>query len=154
MRSLLRLQPIAVLLFAGTARLFAGAPPDFSGTWVLDPSHSENTNGETIQLTIQEPAGKIIFDRILREKNGKELHTSFTCANLGAPCDVIENGHKAKISLWYDGTALMMAKTGGMKKDATTERRLELAPDGKTLTVEFTNYSGSGKPQKLVFTKQ
>jgi len=38
--------------------------------------------------------------------------------------------------------------------EARTERRFELSPDGKTLTVEFTNYSGSGKPQKLVFNKQ
>jgi hypothetical protein len=48
----------------------------------------------------------------------------------------------------------MMAKTNGESHDSTTERTFTLSPDGKTLTVEFTNYSGSGKPEKLVFSKQ
>lgn len=154
MRTVFALSFMAIPLFAGAVLSFAAGPPDFSGKWVLDPSRSDNTNGETIQLTIQESPGTIVFDRVLREKHGKELHTSFTCANLGSPCDLLENGHKAKVSLWYDGAALMMAKTGGEKRDANMERRLEIAPDGKTMTVQFTNYSGSGKPQKLVFTKQ
>lgn len=145
----------SIYVFTSAAVVFAAAaPPDFSGKWVLDPSRSKGTNGETIQLTIQEPPGQMTYDRVLRERNGKEIHTTFTCANLGTPCDLEENGHKAKVSLWFDGAALMMAKTGGEKQDASTERRFELSPDGKTLTVEFTNYSGSGKPQKLVFAKQ
>ncbi len=147
------LSPVYLPLLA--AALFAATtPPDFSGKWLLDSSRSKDTNGETIQLTIEEPAGKIIYDRTLRDKNGKAVHMSFTCANLGKPCDMEENGHKGTVSLWYDGTALMIAKSGGENKNAFTERKLELSPDGKTLTVQFTNYLGTGKPQKLIFTKQ
>ncbi len=132
----------------------AATPPDFSGKWVLDASRSQNTNGATIELTIQEPDGKIDYQRTLRERNGKQVQTTFTCAPGGTACELVENGHKAKVSLWYDGSTLMMAKTGGPSHDATTERKFDLSPDGKTLTVEFTNYSGSEKAQKLVFTKQ
>jgi hypothetical protein len=132
----------------------AATPPDFSGNWTLANSRSQGTNGESIELTIQQTDGKIDYRRTLRERNGQQIQMTFTCAPSGANCDLDENGHKAKVSLWYDGSALMMAKTGGESRDATTERRFELSPDGKTLTVEFTNYSGSGKPEKLVFTKQ
>ena len=144
-----------VILFSACAvTLWAATPPDFSGKWILDPSRSPDSNGVAIELNIQEPAGKLIYDRILRERNGKKIHTSFTCASIGTSCDLTENGHKGSVSLWYDGAALMMAKSGGESRDASTERRFELSPDGKTLTVEFTNYSGSGKPEKLVFTKE
>jgi len=121
MRPFSRIHLRSVCLFASAAYLLAAAtPPDFSGNWVLDPSRSQNTNGETIQLTIQEPPGKMVYDRVLRKRNGKELHTKFTCASLSTPCDLEENGHRATVSLWFDGAALMMAKTGGEKQDATT----------------------------------
>ncbi len=132
----------------------ATAPPDFSGKWMLDSSQSQGISGEKIELTIQNTSGKIDYDRVLHEKDGKESHITFLCEPVGKPCDLKENGHKAKVSLWYAGSALMMAKTGGPSHDATTERKLELSPDGKTLTVSFTNFSGDSKEQKLVFTKQ
>jgi len=128
--------------------------PNFSGRWALDPTKSQDTNGAAVELTIQDASGKIDYQRVVRERGGKEIKASFTCPTRGTWCKFDENGHLGKVSLWYDGSALMMAKEGGPSKDATTERRMELSPDGKTLTVEFTNFSGSGKPQKLVFTKQ
>jgi hypothetical protein len=132
----------------------SAAPPDFSGKWVLDASKSEITSGDSIEITIQNQSGKIAFDRVLKESNGRQSHSSFTCAPDGTWCDFSEDGEKAKVTLWYSGSALIIAKTGGSSKDATTERRMELSPDGKTLTVELTNYSGSGKAEKLVFSKQ
>ncbi len=132
----------------------AATPPDFSGKWVLDPTRSQDSNGATIELTIQVSSGKIDYKRILRERGGRQSESSFKCAPVGKWCKFHENGHTAKVSLWYNGPVLFMAKTGGPSHDATTEREFELSPDGKTLTVEFTNFSGSSKAQKLVFTKQ
>jgi hypothetical protein len=145
----------SVVILGLAAAMSLGATPDFSGKWTLDNSRSQGTQGESIELTIQQSTdGKIDYKRILRERDGRQIQMTFDCAPMGNTCDLDENGHKAKVSLWYDGSALMMAKTGGESRDATTERRFELSPDGKTLTVEFTNYSGSGKPEKLVFVKQ
>lgn len=145
----------SVLVVAGAALLSAAsAPPDFSGKWVLDPSRSQDANGDSIELTIQENSGNIDYKRTLRERGGKQEEMSFSCPPVGKSCVLTEDGHKAKVSLWYDGEKLMMAKTGGPDHDAATERKFELSADGKTLTVDFTNYSGSGKAQKLVFTKQ
>jgi hypothetical protein len=144
-----------LILGIAVAMSSAATPPDFSGKWTLDNSRSQGANGESIELTIQQTTGgKIDCKRILREPDGKQIQMTFTCPPDGTTCDLDENGHKAKVSIWYDGSALVMAKTNGESRDSTTERTFTLSPDGKTLTVEFTNYSGSGKPDKLVFSKQ
>ena len=132
----------------------AATPTDFSGNWRLDSAQSPEANGAVITVSIQNDGGKIKYERTVRERNGRQLTARFTCAADGSQCDLDENGHKAKVSLWYDGSALMILKTNGPKEDETTERRLELSPDGKTLTVQFTNVAGNGKPEKLVFTKE
>lgn len=129
------------------------ATPDFSGNWTLDPSQSQGAPAQAIQLSIQQTADQITFHRTLQE-GGRTRQDSFTCAPNGTTCDFDEDGHKAKVTLWYDGPKLVIAKTDGPDKDATTERKMELSTDGKTLTVEFTNYSDGGKPDKLVFKKQ
>lgn len=143
--------PLWISLLASPA---FSAPTDFVGKWVLDPARTESAKGEAITLSIQEDSGKIDYQRTLRKADGKESRLSFDCQLGGAWCQANEDGHKAKMTVWYDGSALMMAKTDGPGKDATTERKLELSADKQTLTVEFTNYSGDAKTEKLVFTKQ
>jgi hypothetical protein len=152
---LLALAVMAASFFtiAPTAGKAAGTS-DFSGSWRLDQAKSQETNGAMVTLAIQNESGKIHYERTLRERNGKQIVARFTCPADGTQCDFDENGHKAKVSLWYDGSALMILKTSGPKDDETTERRLELSTDGQTLTVQFTNLAGSDKPETLVFTKK
>jgi hypothetical protein len=92
-------------------------PPDFSGNWRLDPSKSQETNGAIVTLSIQNEAGNLKYERTLHERNGREVVARFTCAVGATQCDFDENGHKAKVSLWYDGSALMILKTNGLKED-------------------------------------
>jgi hypothetical protein len=143
-------------LLATPLSICASNPPDFSGTWKLDAARSPGTNGAAITLIIKNEAGKISYERSMKQTDGKQTVIRFTCAPDGSNCDLDENGHKAKVSLWYDGPALMILKTNGRKQDATTERKLELLPDGNTLKVEFTNLDldNSSKPETFVFTKQ
>lgn len=144
---------VAALFTLATAVFAVAGSPDLSGNWRLDPSKSQATNGTSITLSIQNEAGKMKYERIVRERDGRQVVARFTCSLDGTQCDLDDNGHKAKVSLWYDGSALMILKTNGAKEDETTERRLELSPDGETLTVQFTNIAGNDKPEKLVFTK-
>lgn len=130
------------------------AAPDFTGNWRLDPAKSQEANGAVVTLAIQNESGKINYMRTLRERSGRQVVARFTCAVGGSQCKLDENGHQAKVSLWYDGSALMILKTDGPKEDETTERKLELSPDGKTLTVHFTNFAGNDKPETLVFMKE
>lgn len=150
----LALAIVAAPFFIGPTAAQAAATPDFSGNWRLDPAKSPEANGAMVTLAIQNEADKLNYERTVRERNGRQLIARFTCAVGGSQCDLDENGHKAKVSLWYDGSALMILKTDGPKEDETTERRLQLSPDGKTLTVQFTNVAGNEKPETLVFTKE
>ncbi|HEX3683555.1 MAG TPA: hypothetical protein VHU83_13540 [Bryobacteraceae bacterium] len=152
---LLALAVMAVPFFTiAPAVARAAAAPDFSGNWRLDPAKSQEANGAVITLAIENESGKLNYMRTVRERSGRQIVARFTCAADGSQCNFDENGHKAKVSLWYDGSALMILKTDGPKEDETTERKLELSPDGKTLTVHFTNLAGSDKPETLVFTKE
>jgi hypothetical protein len=143
-------------LLAAPLLTIASDQPNFSGTWKLDPARSPGVNAATIMLNIKDEAGKISYERTMKQTDGKQAVAHFTCSPGGSNCDFDENGHKAKVSLWYDGPALMILKTGGPKEDATTERKLELSTDGNTLKVQFTNLdpAKSDKPETLVFMKQ
>ena len=148
---------VVLALFAAPLFVYASDQPNFSGTWKLDPAQSPDVHGAMITLTIKtDDAGKISYERLMKQTDGKQAVVRVTCSPGGKDCSLDENGQKAKVSLWYDGSALMILKTGGPKQDATTERRLELSPDGNTLKVQFTNLDldSSSKPETLVFTKQ
>lgn len=135
--------------------LCTAAPnPNFSGTWQLDASKSEGEQGRMITLTIQDAAGKINFKRVVRQKDGKEETSQFTCDIGGNQCDFNEAGHTAKVSLWYNGSALVILKTDGPKEDSVTQWKLELSGDGKTMNVEFTHIEPNDKAENLVFDKK
>jgi hypothetical protein len=142
---------LAVPLF-----VYSSDQPNFNGTWQVDPAKSPDVHGATITLIIKDESGKIDYQRTVRETDGKQAVLRFTCTPNGSNCDLDEDGHKAKVSVWYDGPALMILKTNGPKQDATTERKLELSSDGNTLKVQFTNLdlNNSSKPETLVFAKQ
>jgi hypothetical protein len=147
---------MVLALLAAPLLTVASDQPNFSGTWKLDPAKSPGVNGATITLHIKDEAGKISYERIVQQTDGKQTVARFTCSPGGSNCDFDENGHKAKVSLWYNGPALVILKTGGPKEDTTTERKLELSSDGNTLKVQFTNLDldKSEKAETLVFTKQ
>ena len=146
----------SLLLLAAPLLIYASDQPNFSGTWKLDPARSPGVNGATITLNIKDEAGKISYERFIKQADGKQEVVRFNCSPGGKDCDFDENGHKAKVSLWYNGPALIILKTGGPKEDATTERKLELSADGSTLKVQFTNLDldKNSKPETLVFVKQ
>ena len=144
---------LAVL--AAPLLLIASDQTNFTGSWKLDPARSPSARGATVTVNIKQQAGTITYDRSMKREDGKVEEAHFTCS-IGKECVYDENGHKAKVSFWFDGPALMILKTKGPKDDATTERKLSLSPDGKTLNIEFTNLDldKSGKPETLVFVKQ
>ena len=130
------------------------SPPNFSGTWQLDSAKSPAATGQSVTLTIQDSSGKITFTRVAHEKDGKEITDHFSCQTGGNQCDFDEGSHKAKVSLWYNGPALVILKTDGPKEDSVTQWKLELSPDKHTLNVEFTPIEPAEKAENLVFDKQ
>ena len=76
------------------------APPNYSGVWQLDPASSQAPSGETITYTIQDSSGQITFTRTIRERDGREVTSHFSCKTGGGECEFDEGGRKAKVSLW------------------------------------------------------
>ncbi|HZQ52218.1 MAG TPA: hypothetical protein VFB14_08480 [Bryobacteraceae bacterium] len=138
------------------ASVFAGSssPPNFSGSWQLDAAKSPQAGGRNITLNIQDNSGKIDFTRVVRDRDGKEVKSTFTCDTVGTQCVFDEGSHKAKVSLWYDGPALVILKTDGPKEDAVTQWRLEMAPDGNSLKVQFDHIDPTDKSETFVFDKK
>ncbi|HEY7306622.1 MAG TPA: hypothetical protein VH601_21040 [Bryobacteraceae bacterium] len=138
-----------LLLSAGEA-----VPPNFSGTWQLDAARSQIRNAGSITYTIEDTSGKINFSRIVQDTDGKSITSKFSCDTVGTQCEFEEGNRKAKVSLWYDGTALVILKTDGPKEDSVTQWRLELAPDGNTLNVKLTHIEPVEQPETMVFEKK
>lgn len=129
-------------------------PPNFSGTWQLDTAKSPETAGQAITLTIKDNSGKIDFTRVRHERDGKDITSRFSCATGGNQCEFEEGNSKAKVSLWYNGTALMILKTDGPKEDSVTQWKLELSPDKHTLNIELDHIEPTDKSENLVFDKK
>ena len=140
--------------FAFSLVFAAPGPPNFSGTWTLDPAKSPDAQGRIVTYNIQDTSGKINFTRIVRERDGKEVTSQFACEPGGNQCDFDEGGHKAHVSLWYNGSALMILKTDGPKEDSVTQWKLELEPGGKSLKVGFEHIEPTDKDETLVFDKK
>jgi len=88
-----------------------------------------------------------------QDHDGKSATARFTCSVGANSCDFDENGHKAKVSLWYNGPELVILKTDGEKHDNTVEWHMRLSDDGKTLNINREIIAPSDEKETLVFNK-
>jgi hypothetical protein len=130
----------------------AADPPNFSGHWQIDAAESKSESERTLALDLIQNGQHVTFTR-LYEDAGKQVTSKLTCTVGGPDCEFVENGHKAKGSLWYDGPKLVILKTDGDKRDSTVEWQLQLVDGGKTLNVNREVMEPSDHIEKLVFTK-
>jgi hypothetical protein len=130
------------------------ATPNFTGAWQMDPAKSQVEDGRLVNLTIENVSNQIKMIRVVHEKDGKEVTSQFVCGTGGTECEYDEGGHKAKVSLWYNGPALVVLKTDGPKEDASDEWTLKLSPDAHTLTVALEHIDPTSKEETLVFSKK
>lgn len=147
---------VALATLAATAFPFlasADSPPDFTGSWQMDTAKSQVEDGRVVSLTIEHVSNKLKMVRVVRGKDGKEAVSQFICATMGAECELDDAGHKAKVSVWYNGPALVVLKTEGPKEDASDEWTFKLS-DPKTLTVALEHIDPTSKDETLVFSKK
>ncbi len=135
-----------------TGTCVAADAPNFTGHWQIDPTKSKLESERTLALDVIQNGQKVTFTR-LYEEDGKQVTSKMTCTVGGPNCVFMENGHKAKGSLWYDGPKLVVLKTDGDKHDSTVEWQLQLVDGGKTLNVNREVMEPSDHTEKLVFTK-
>jgi len=143
---------VAPLLFPLLVSGDAGNP-NFTGNWQMDTAKSQVEDGRLVTLTIQNVSDKIKMVRVVREKDGKEVTSQFVCGTGGTECEYDEGGQKAKVSLWYNGPALVVLKTNGSKEDTSDEWTMKLSSDTHTLTVALEHIDPTSKEETLVFSK-
>jgi hypothetical protein len=113
--------------------------PSLSGTWVLgkDPS---------VKLVVEQTPEKVH----VKELKADEVRTEYTCNLDGKDCSIKEEGHSAKVALWFNGPKLVELRTRGSE---VTRRRFTLASDGKSLEVELSPMSSPGKTEILAYSR-
>jgi hypothetical protein len=146
------LSTASVLLFSGCLQL-SGQVPNVSGHWQVDAEKSKFGKEKTLVLDIQQQGNTIDFTRTYQDDGGKQVSARFTCTTSGSDCKFDDNGHHAKVSLWYNGPSLIVLKTDGDKHDSTVEWHLKVNGDGNTMTVNREIMEPSEEVEKLVFTK-
>src|SRR5438552_929356 len=155
----MRRHVIALLVVVGAIPLVqAPTPPNFSGTWVLNTSKSQNLGmmaalEDTLTIA-QRPTALVITDRssFQGQQNTRELHYDLTgkpTTNDGPMGDKNET-----VAKWVASTVVTTWTADGAvagTKVVRTETR-SLSPDGKTMTVESVR--GSNAPLIMVFDKK
>ena len=142
---------VAGILLVGSAA-YAQAPK-MAGTWEMDPAKSQVSDGRTVVLVIESVNNKIKLSATTRDKAGQEIHSEFTCAPDGKECEFTEGGHKSKMSMWFAGEALNLAKTDGPPGDVVNEWKLQTS-QGSVLTLVVTHIDPQGADETLVFAKK
>ena len=127
--------------------------PKLAGTWELDAAQSqlEHIPG-TVELIVQDASGKIQFTRTTHTPEGKDLVAKFECAPGGPDCAFDEAGHKSKVSLWYQGAALVILKTDGPADDEVSQ--WTLSTDKGALQVEVSHITPPGKAETMVLKRK
>jgi hypothetical protein len=149
----LALTVLAVPLLVPLLASADSTTPNFTGAWQMDPAKSQVGDGRLVTLTIENVSDKIKMVRVVREKDGKEVTSQFVCGIGGTECEYDDAGQKAKVSLWYNGPALVVLKTNGSKEDTSYEWTMKLSSDTHTLTVGLEHIDPTGKEETLVFSK-
>lgn len=131
----------------------AADAPDLNGHWQIDSNQSKNLSEHTLSLDLAQSGDQLTFSRTYQDHDGKEVIAKFSCQVGGSACEFMDNGHKAKISLWYNGPELVILKTDGDKRDSTVEWHLQSTDSGKTLRVNREIMEPNDQTEKLVFTR-
>jgi hypothetical protein len=111
------------------------------GTWVEDGN--AHPNGWTISKV---PGGL----HIAQTADGRTI-ASFDCPTSGRDCDVKVDGHKATVSMYFNGAALVMIET---RNDKVVKRRFSLMPSPDAMKLEIMPMSGGAQIEEVHFRRQ
>jgi len=100
-----------------------------SGGWIIDNA------ADGLHLTQIEASGPI---------------ADFQCNTYGENCEVRIAGHKATVSLYYNGSALVQMETKG---EQIVKRRFSVLPSGNSMKVEVTPMTGRVQTEQLEFER-
>ena len=82
--------------------------------------------------------------------NPTETIEEFDCNTLGKECAVKNAHHKSKVSLWFNGAALVELETTG---NQVVKRRFTVTGNGDTMDLETIPIVPSGQPDTVHFKR-
>lgn len=167
-----RIIGMTAMLLLAVGVVAAHAQPQFTGTWVLDPTQSQfPTHGDKgpggpdaqaqrpdVKLVVEQQGNALKATRMVARGN-RERSTSETYVTDGT--DQAYSGRRGSVvtRAAFDGDRLVVTKTHTMKgeqgdKTMSRESIWTLSPDGKVLTIETKLQTPRGDRNiKAVFTR-
>ena len=141
-------------LFFTAAVLSAQQQPKFDGTWQMDTAKSQVSDGRVLTVTIATVSDGIKIAIKTHKSDGTETTTEFTSKLNGKACEVTEQGHTSKLTVWYDGPVLNACKENGPPSDVSSLWKFELSPDKQTMTMKINHYVPTADDETIVFTRK
>ena len=147
------LSVVGLIVLTAASLQSAESRPDLSGTWKIDPVRAESGPEDSAVTLLIEDGDKDIHVKETRGRNSREDISEFTCGKMGKECPMQDGREKALVSVYYNGSVLVMLKTHGRKGSSIEKRRFSLTPKGDSLRVEVLRIDPAGMPEQLVFSK-
>lgn len=156
MHKFLSIAVCIVLMTVGQA--LAGAPVDFSGTWTLDPAHSDMGMTMPPAMAAKMPQVTVVVTQTANQVTVERQRGEKAVYNLdGTPSiNPLPGGGQSTTVLHWEGSVLKgktVSTIQGKPMELLDERTL--SADGKTMTVKvFHQNAGGPKTQTLIYTKK
>jgi hypothetical protein len=134
-----RLLLIATLFSVTAPAVRAGETADrdkLAGKW--QPAEGQKSDYGTWTLEANDTGV-----RVLKESNGQKV-AEYECNTMGRECEVKEDGHSAKVSMWFNGPKLVQMMTRGSE---VVKRRFHVTGDTNTLELEIIPIAPAGKTE-------
>jgi hypothetical protein len=107
----------------------AGSWQDSGTVWTIEDK------GSTIHLTRSE---------------GSKVVAEFDCNAAGRDCEGKDSGHKATVSMWFNGAALVQMETKGPE---VVKRRFAISSQGDTLELQTIPLTPAGPTETAQFKR-
>jgi len=112
------------------------------GSWV-----SLNQTGQTAMVWTFGRSGDA-YQIMLVE--GSDKIAEYSCKADGQECEIKTSGKKAKMSMWFNGPALIQVETQGSN---VVKRRFAVRPTGETMELEVIPVVPGGKTEVIEFKR-
>jgi len=130
---------VALLLLCGSALADdASDRAKLLGSW-----QRQDETGKDVTVWTLEVKGMALH---ISESRGDQKISEFECAPKGAECEGTVEGKKAKITMYYDGPALVQLETQGSE---VTRRRFAVGGQPDVMDIEVVPIVGAGKAETL-----
>jgi hypothetical protein len=129
---------LGVSAFAGDAEW-----AKLMGTW----ESQRGTDNASRATWLLEPKGDAVHVTYLQ---GSQKVAEFECDTSGRECPAKDEGHSAKISLWFNGPTLVELETKGPE---IVKRRFAVAGTGEEMDVELIPVVSKSKAETVHFKR-